>query len=87
MGIKETEGTTAGLVQTLKQTGFCPDKETKSKFLFWSSFCHFHIHVVIILNYMLMHKLKHVNILQKFAGVCDFFIQLNIAKCVTRFHK
>ena len=34
-----------------------------------------------------MHKLKHVNILQKFAGVCDFFIQLNIAKCVTRFHK
>lgn len=79
MGIKETEGTTAaGLVQTLKQTGFCPDKETKSKFLFWSSFCHFCIHVVIILNYILMHKLKHVNVLQKFAGVCDFFIQLNI---------
>lgn len=34
MGIKETEGSTAGLVQTLKQTGFCPDKETKFKFLF-----------------------------------------------------
>jgi len=34
-----------------------------------------------------MHKLKHVNILEKFAGVCDFFIQLKIAKCVTQFHK
>lgn len=87
MGIKKIEGTTAGLVRNLKQTGFSSDKETKSKFLFWSSFSHFYIHVVIILNYMLMHKLKHVNILQKFAGVCDFFIQLNIAKCVTRFHK
>lgn len=34
MGIKKIEGTTAGLVANLKQTGFSSDKETKSKFLF-----------------------------------------------------
>lgn len=34
MGIKKIEGTTAGLVLNLKQTGFFSDKETKSKFLF-----------------------------------------------------